>query len=59
MLPYSAFLLSRPFPQVRADIEVTCYTYEGVDAVKDALRAGVACSTEDMPITIKLVAPPR
>ncbi|CAN0338888.1 unnamed protein product, partial [Phaeothamnion confervicola] len=45
--------------QVRADVEVTCYTYEGVDAVKEALRAGAACSTPEMSITIKLVAPPR
>ncbi len=44
--------------KVRADIEVGCCAYEGIDAVKNALRAGIACSTEDMPIKINLIAPP-
>ncbi|XP_010774833.1 eukaryotic translation initiation factor 2 subunit 1b [Notothenia coriiceps] len=42
-----------------ADIEVACYGYEGIDAVKAALRAGLGCSTEVMPIKINLIAPPR
>uniref|UniRef100_A0A8V0ZCS2 Eukaryotic translation initiation factor 2 subunit 1 n=1 Tax=Gallus gallus TaxID=9031 RepID=A0A8V0ZCS2_CHICK len=41
------------------DIEVACYGYEGIDAVKEALRAGLNCSTENMPIKINLIAPPR
>jgi len=44
--------------KIRADIEVACYAYEGVDAVKNALRGGLAMSTEDMPIKINLIAPP-
>lgn len=32
--------------KIRADIEVACYGYEGIDAVKEALRAGLNCSTE-------------
>jgi translation initiation factor 2 subunit 1 len=44
--------------KVRADIEVGCCAYEGIDAVKNALRAGIACSMEDMPIKINLIAPP-
>jgi len=44
--------------KIRADIEVACYSYEGVDAVKNALRGGLAMSTEDMPIKINLIAPP-
>ncbi|CAG0903016.1 unnamed protein product [Cyprideis torosa] len=32
--------------------------YEGIDAVKDALRAGVNCSNEDMTIKVNLIAPP-
>ena len=44
--------------KVRADIEVGCCAYEGIDAVKNALRAGIACSVEDMPIKINLIAPP-
>lgn len=44
--------------KIRADIEVFCYEYEGIDAVKQALREGMALSTEDMPIKINLIAPP-
>lgn len=39
--------------KIRADIEVACYGYEGIDAVKEALRAGLTCSTECMPIKVK------
>ncbi|XP_037588664.1 eukaryotic translation initiation factor 2 subunit 1-like, partial [Cebus imitator] len=45
--------------KIRADIEEACYGYEGIDAVKEALRAGLNCSTEAMPIKINLIAPPR
>lgn len=45
--------------KVRADIEVTCYTYEGIDAVKAALMAGKEVGDERTPIQIKLIAPPR
>ncbi len=34
------------------DIEVSCYAYEGIDAVKTALKAGLAKSTEDEPIKV-------
>eukprot|EP00177_Eucheuma_denticulatum_P007007 GFKZ01012745.1.p1 GENE.GFKZ01012745.1~~GFKZ01012745.1.p1 ORF type:complete len:310 (+),score=65.53 GFKZ01012745.1:1898-2827(+) len=44
--------------KLRADIEVTCYQYEGIDAVKAALKAGEAAGTAECPIKIKLVAPP-
>ncbi|GAK63286.1 translation initiation factor eIF-2 alpha subunit [Moesziomyces antarcticus] len=44
--------------KIRADVEVTCFGYEGIDAVKKALRAGEAVSSEAIPIKIKLVAPP-
>lgn len=44
--------------KIRADIEVACYGYEGIDAVKAALRAGLACSTDEIPIKINLIAPP-
>lgn len=44
--------------KVRADIEVGCCVYEGIDAVKNALRAGIACSAEDMQVKINLIAPP-
>merc|ERR1712071_300226 len=44
--------------KIRADIEVACYGYEGIGAVKTALKAGIACSTEEIPIKINLIAPP-
>ena len=40
-----------------ADIEVHCYDYEGIDAVKNALRAGLNLSTEDMPIKVNSLCP--
>ncbi|EDL08749.1 mCG118545 [Mus musculus] len=45
--------------KIRADIEVACYGYEGIDDVKEALRADLNCSTETMPIKSNLIAPPR
>lgn len=44
--------------KIRADIECACYEYEGIDAVKQALNAGLATSTEEIPIKINLIAPP-
>lgn len=48
-----------PHPtKVRADIEVTCFGYDGIDAVKNALRAAEEVNTPDNQIKVKLVAPP-
>jgi len=44
--------------KLRADFEVTCFQYNGIDAIKAALLKGQALSTTDVPIKIKLVAPP-
>jgi translation initiation factor 2 subunit 1 len=44
--------------KIRADIEVTCFKYEGIDAVKKALLKGIEKSTPEIPISIKLIAPP-
>merc|ERR1712200_49776 len=33
-------------------------TYEGIDAVKEALRAGIAAGNPEIPIRINLIAPP-
>ncbi|GFR67092.1 eukaryotic translation initiation factor 2 subunit 1 [Elysia marginata] len=44
--------------KIRADIDVACTYYDGVDAVKRALKKGLELSTEDMPIKINLIAPP-
>ena len=40
------------------DIAVSCFSYEGVEAVKAALKAGEALNSEQVPIEIKLVAAP-
>uniref|UniRef100_A0A1B0CFE1 Eukaryotic translation initiation factor 2 subunit 1 n=1 Tax=Lutzomyia longipalpis TaxID=7200 RepID=A0A1B0CFE1_LUTLO len=50
-------LTSQPV-KIRADIECACYGYEGIDAVKEALRSGLELSTEELPIKINLIASP-
>merc|ERR1712110_1099204 len=42
----------------RADIEVSCFTLEGIDAVKAALFAGMR-SNSKQDIQIRLLAPPK
>ncbi|KAI8965785.1 translation initiation factor 2, alpha subunit [Daldinia sp. FL1419] len=44
--------------KVRADIEVTCFEYDGIDAVKAALRTAEARNTEDNQVKVRLVSPP-
>jgi translation initiation factor 2 subunit 1 len=44
--------------KIRADIEVTCFTYEGIDAIKEALLEGESLSVSEAPVKIKLIAPP-
>jgi translation initiation factor 2 subunit 1 len=44
--------------KIRADVEVTCWSYEGIDAVKKALKAGEKMSTPEVPVKIQLLAPP-
>jgi len=44
--------------KVRADVEVTCFTYEGINAIRDALVKGLERSIDECPIQIKLIAPP-
>lgn len=57
--------------RIRADIELTCFAYDGIDSVKAALKCGFAASVkastdangatvgEDIPVAIQLVAPPH
>ncbi|GAA99461.1 uncharacterized protein L969DRAFT_86724 [Mixia osmundae IAM 14324] len=44
--------------KVRSDFELTCFSYAGIDAIRRALRKGEALTTSDVPIKIRLVAPP-
>uniref|UniRef100_A0A1Y1KRS3 Eukaryotic translation initiation factor 2 subunit 1 n=1 Tax=Photinus pyralis TaxID=7054 RepID=A0A1Y1KRS3_PHOPY len=60
------YISKRLTPQrtkVRADIEVTCFGYEGIDAVKTALRTAEAKNDSedantDTQVKVKLVSPP-
>lgn len=38
--------------KIRADIEVSCFAYDGIEAIKTALCEGKKCSTEEMPIKV-------
>merc|ERR1712087_544333 len=58
MLDCIAKRLTPTAVKVRVDIEVTCFHYEGINAIKRALLKGAALGNEDLPIKIKLVAPP-
>ncbi len=58
-----SYISKRLTPQptkVRADVEVTCFSYEGIDAVKNALRAAEALNSQipEGPVKVKLVSPP-
>ncbi|KAG0226291.1 hypothetical protein BGW42_003787 [Actinomortierella wolfii] len=44
--------------KIRADVEVTCFDYEGVDAIKAAFKEAEAVSTPEVAIRVKLIAPP-
>lgn len=43
----------------RTDIDVSCFSYEGIDAIKKALSAAESLSDENNQIKVKLVAAPR
>ncbi|ROW09659.1 hypothetical protein VMCG_02498 [Cytospora schulzeri] len=56
-----SYISKRLTPQptkLRADIEVTCFGYEGIDAIKTALRCAEASNTADNQVKVKLVSPP-
>eukprot|EP00656_Telonema_subtile_P038874 TRINITY_DN44039_c0_g1_i1.p1 TRINITY_DN44039_c0_g1~~TRINITY_DN44039_c0_g1_i1.p1 ORF type:complete len:347 (-),score=122.56 TRINITY_DN44039_c0_g1_i1:114-1154(-) len=45
--------------KIRSDFEITCFSSEGIDAIKAALFAGEAAgSTESAPVKVRLIAPP-
>ena len=57
----TANIVRRLTPQkikLRSDFEVICFGYEGIDAIKIALKEGETASTEEISIKIRLVAPP-
>ena len=44
--------------KVRADVEVTCFGYDGIDAIKDALTQAEAGNTPENQVKVRLVSPP-
>lgn len=56
-----SYIAKRLTPQptkVRADVEVTCFGYEGIDAVKNALRTAEARNDDQTQVKVRLVSPP-
>lgn len=44
--------------KIRADVELTCFAYDGVLHIKAAMKASESVSRNDVQIKMKLVAPP-
>lgn len=44
--------------KIRSDVEVSCFSYEGIDAIKAALQSATSVSTEQMQVKAKLIAAP-
>jgi len=44
--------------KIRADVEMTCFNYNGIEHIKTAMRAAQGCSTDENEIKMRLVAPP-
>ncbi|KAF8821648.1 eukaryotic initiation factor-2, alpha subunit [Cardiosporidium cionae] len=45
--------------KLRAKIDVWCFGYDGIDAVKDALSQGKKVGDDKVSIAVKLIAPPQ
>ena len=58
LLSYIGKRLTPQPTKLRADVEVTCFGYEGIDAVKAALKVAEKNNTEDNQIKVRLVSPP-
>ncbi|KAJ6247393.1 eukaryotic translation initiation factor 2 subunit 1 [Anaeramoeba flamelloides] len=49
-----------PHPvKIRADVQLTCFTYNGIGAIRESLMAGEELGDEIHPIEVTLVAPPH
>ena len=54
-------LKERLVPQpvkIRADFKLTCYTFDGIDAIKEALLSGEKKGTEKIPIKFTMIGSP-
>ena len=60
-LELQSYISKRLAPQptkVRADIEVTCFGYDGINGIIEALLEAEKASTKDAVIKVRLVSPP-
>lgn len=44
--------------RLRAKVDVSCFGYGGIDDIKESLLKGLEASTEDIKLSITLIAPP-
>ena len=44
--------------KIRADFKLTCFTYEGIYAIKYALYEGEKLSTQEIPLKLKIIGAP-
>lgn len=44
--------------KIRADVEMTCFEYDGIVSIKSAMRSAEAVSTDDCKVQMNLVASP-
>jgi translation initiation factor 2 subunit 1 len=44
--------------KIRADFKLTCYKFEGIDAIKTALLEGEKLSTPEIPIKFRVIGSP-
>ena len=47
-----------PLLKIRAQLEVTCFTYEGIDAIKESLKEATKLSSKECPIRVIVIAAP-
>ncbi|KAJ2161944.1 hypothetical protein GGF46_001040 [Coemansia sp. RSA 552] len=45
--------------KLHAKIDVRCFSFQGIEAIRKALKAAQAVSTEKTPLSIRLIAPPE
>jgi len=50
-------LVPKPL-KIRADFKLTCYSFEGIEAIKEALIAGEKKGTEKIPIKFTIIGSP-
>ena len=44
--------------KIRADMELTCFSSDGIECIKDAMRAAESSSTKECKVKVSLIASP-